>query len=256
MQMKLLMVASTVAAIAFSQAAFAQNQTSNSQASSQPSTNSNQNLVAAQQIQQDLKKAGFTDVKVVAESFVVQAKSKDGDPVLMTIGPHGMSVFEAMNSNSNAPHQSGTTGSTGSSQGTSSKYRRLLDRVAAQPSAGGPPNGSGEGCANGFAQSFCASTYDSDGVWADPLSVLNPRRTLGLLPQLCRVTLLIVHRGAHQHGFSYSFCTSLASVRVIWRGSTRRIRTAAKDRSAKKLIRARLSQFSSSRISWRSSALR
>jgi hypothetical protein len=52
---------------------------------------------AAQKMKQDLQNAGFTDVNVVAESFVVQAKTKDGNPVLMTIGPHGMSVFEALN---------------------------------------------------------------------------------------------------------------------------------------------------------------
>jgi hypothetical protein len=66
------------------------------------------NAVTAQKIRQDLQSAGFTDVKVVAESFVVQAKSKDGDPVVMTIGPRGMSVFEAMGTNSNS---SSTTGS-------------------------------------------------------------------------------------------------------------------------------------------------
>ncbi|HKN85484.1 MAG TPA: hypothetical protein VJV04_01355 [Nitrospiraceae bacterium] len=81
--------------------------------------NSNQNLAASQKIKQDLQNAGFTDVKVVAESFVVQAKSKDGDPVLMTIGPHGMSVFEAMNSNNNGSDQS-TTGSTSKTNPTSS----------------------------------------------------------------------------------------------------------------------------------------
>jgi hypothetical protein len=66
------------------------------------------NAATAQKIRQHLQNAGFTDVKVVAESFVVQAKSKDGDPVLMTIGPRGMSVFEAMGTNSNS---SSTTGS-------------------------------------------------------------------------------------------------------------------------------------------------
>ena len=117
--MKLLMVVSALAAIALSPAAFAQNQMSNSQATA----NSAQSLAATQQIQQDLKKAGFTDVKVVAESFVVQAKSRDGDPVLMTIGPHGMSVFEAMNagSNSSTSSQSGTTGSTSSPHAPPSK---------------------------------------------------------------------------------------------------------------------------------------
>src|SRR5579863_7409004 len=79
----------------------------------QQNTNSDGNLIAAQKIKQDLQNAGFTDVNVVAESFVVQAKSKDGDPVLMTIGPHGMSVFEAMNSSGSAG-SSATTGSSAS----------------------------------------------------------------------------------------------------------------------------------------------
>jgi hypothetical protein len=122
--MRFLTVTSAIAAIALSQAAFAQNQTSPSQAAQQPSSTSGQNanagqqnLAAAQKIEQDLKKAGFTDIKVVAESFVVQAKSKDGNPVLMTIGPHGMSVFEAQTTGS-SNSQSGTTGSAGSQPGT------------------------------------------------------------------------------------------------------------------------------------------
>jgi glucose/arabinose dehydrogenase len=120
--MKFLMLASAILALAVCPATFAQtqNRTSSSQAPSQHSANSNQNLAAAQQIQQDLKKAGFTDVKVVAESFVVQAKTKDGNPVVMTIGPHGMSVFEAMNGTSGSAASSGgsTTASARSPQGS------------------------------------------------------------------------------------------------------------------------------------------
>src|SRR4051794_39216049 len=92
------LAASTLLGIALvGQPALAQNNATNSQPTPQASNDSGHNLAAAQKIQQDLKSAGFSDVKVVAESFVVQAKSKDGNPVLMTIGPHGMSVFEAMN---------------------------------------------------------------------------------------------------------------------------------------------------------------
>jgi hypothetical protein len=69
--------------------------------------NQAQDLAAIQKIRQDLQNAGFTDVKIVARSFVIQAKSSDGSPVVMTIGPHGMSVFEAM---SGAPSSSGTVG--------------------------------------------------------------------------------------------------------------------------------------------------
>ncbi len=70
---------------------------------------------AAQKIKQDLQKAGFSNVKIVAESFVVQGKSPDGDPVVMTIGPHGMSVFEAMNEGGSG---SGTVGANRSPAGS------------------------------------------------------------------------------------------------------------------------------------------
>ncbi len=69
---------------------------------------------AAQKIKQDLQAAGFQDVNVVARSFVVQAKTKDGDPVVMTIGPHGMSVFEALNASpSSSSDQTGTVNKNG-----------------------------------------------------------------------------------------------------------------------------------------------
>ncbi|MGJ4942025.1 hypothetical protein ACQR1W_15730 [Bradyrhizobium sp. HKCCYLS1011] len=92
--------------------------TTGAQSSAQQSGQSAQKLAAAQQIQQDLKNAGFTDVKVVAESFVVQAKTKDGNPILMTIGPHGMSMFEAtQTTGSNAGNAShATTGSSSAAQ--------------------------------------------------------------------------------------------------------------------------------------------
>ena len=93
--------------------AFAQSPSPQNQPSASTNSNSGPNLAAAQKIKQDLQSAGFTDIKVVAELFVVQAKSKDGDPVLMTIGPRGMSVFEAKNSSKS--DSSSTTGSSSNS---------------------------------------------------------------------------------------------------------------------------------------------
>jgi hypothetical protein len=88
----------------------------NAQAASQ---SDQQKLAAAQKIEQSLKKEGFTDVKIVAESFVVQGKSPDGNPVVMTIGPQGMSVFEAMNANGSSSGTVGSnSGTTGSNEGT------------------------------------------------------------------------------------------------------------------------------------------
>lgn len=42
-----------------------------------------------QQLQDQLTKAGFTDVTVMPSSFYVHAKDKQGDPVAMVIGPEG-----------------------------------------------------------------------------------------------------------------------------------------------------------------------
>jgi hypothetical protein len=101
--------------------AFAQSPGAQDRFARQQDSGSSQNLATAQKLQQDLQNAGFTDVKVVAESYVVQAKTKDGDPVLMTIGPHGMSLFEAMEVNGAGPDRnSTTTGSAGNSSGSSS----------------------------------------------------------------------------------------------------------------------------------------
>jgi len=109
----------------FAAPAFAQSPTSSSPSGAQSSTTSTstQNTAASQKIKQDLQGAGFTDIKVVAQSFVVQAKSKDGDPVLMTIGPRGMSVFEAMNNKDSASDKSTTGSATGNSasQGSQNK---------------------------------------------------------------------------------------------------------------------------------------
>jgi hypothetical protein len=52
--------------------------------------------MTVEKLKTDLQSAGFSDVKVMAEAFVVQAKTKDGNPVVMTIGPHGFSAFEAV----------------------------------------------------------------------------------------------------------------------------------------------------------------
>jgi hypothetical protein len=113
---------------AFAQSAGSQNQSgtnlqnqsgtaSQIQSGSQSSMDSD-GLAAAQKIKQDLENAGFTNVQIMAESFVVQAKSKNGDPVLMTIGPHGMSLFEAMETNGGSSGTSpGTSGSASSTTG-------------------------------------------------------------------------------------------------------------------------------------------
>jgi hypothetical protein len=111
--MRRLFVPALALGLALSGSALAQSSGSPSaQPGSQATASPNQgSLLTAQKLQQDLQNAGFTDVNVVAEAFVVRAKTKDGNPVVMTIGPNGMSAFETITP------KSATTGATGSGSG-------------------------------------------------------------------------------------------------------------------------------------------
>jgi hypothetical protein len=67
---------------------------------------------AAQKIKQQLEQAGFSEIKFLARTLVVQAKSKDGDEVLMTFGPRGQAVSKAIDGNNSASEPGTTTGSS------------------------------------------------------------------------------------------------------------------------------------------------
>jgi sporulation protein YlmC with PRC-barrel domain len=62
------------------------------------------NSTARSDIKDSLSKAGYSDVRVMPSSFIIRAKDKSGDPVLMTISPDSFTEVTAMN-----------TGSTGDS---------------------------------------------------------------------------------------------------------------------------------------------
>ena len=55
-----------------------------------------------QELQQKLTDQGFTDVKVVPDSFLVSAKDKQGYPVTMLIGPNSLTVFTMIQENRKA----------------------------------------------------------------------------------------------------------------------------------------------------------
>lgn len=90
--------------------------------SAQQTTGSAQNSQSAQnlpqQIRSKLQNSGFTDITVVPQTFAVSAKDRDGDPVMMMIGPHTMTIIQAMNAGDQQ-----TTGSGSSSSGKSTSSR-------------------------------------------------------------------------------------------------------------------------------------
>ncbi|MDQ6701754.1 MAG: PRC-barrel domain-containing protein [Pseudomonadota bacterium] len=55
-----------------------------------------------QKIQTDLQQSGFSDVKVMPESFLVRAKDKSGNPIVMIINPDSVSEIVTDSSDSGA----------------------------------------------------------------------------------------------------------------------------------------------------------
>jgi hypothetical protein len=65
------------------------------------------------QVKNNLEQAGFTDIQIVPSSFLVKAKDKNGNPVMMFINPDSMtSVTEISDSQRN----SATTGSASANE--------------------------------------------------------------------------------------------------------------------------------------------
>lgn len=98
--MRTLFIPAVVLGMLLSDASFAQSSTSSQagpQASQQRSSANPQTLLTSQMVQQDLQNAGFTDVNVTPRGFLVQARAKDGSPVVMKIGPKGFTAMEVIN---------------------------------------------------------------------------------------------------------------------------------------------------------------
>jgi hypothetical protein len=72
-----------------------------------------------QHIQQDLEKAGYTNIKVMPASFVAEAKDKQGDPVTLLITPDSITtVVEEPASGKSASNQSSKMAGNGTSTGS------------------------------------------------------------------------------------------------------------------------------------------
>ena len=107
------------AASLFAVPAFAQSSSKNSTSSTGNSNTSasnqqmsSQDLQKSQQkITQDLKSDGYTNVKVVPDSFLVHATNKHNQPVVMIINPDSVfAVTQLSGKNANSANASGTSG--------------------------------------------------------------------------------------------------------------------------------------------------
>jgi hypothetical protein len=93
-------ILATVSSVALAQAA-----SPNSGAAPSPATTANPQPNGSklrQQLTNNLQQSGFTDIKVVPDSFLVQARDKSGSPVTMFIGPNSATEVTTVGSNDQA----------------------------------------------------------------------------------------------------------------------------------------------------------
>ncbi len=126
--MKTSLLPALAIALALSGSAFAQT-TGSKQDTSQPASPSSSgqnttenttqnphhasNILTINKLKQDLQNAGFTDVKILEDSFVVQAKDKDGNPTIMSLSPSGVVAFSELSQQQKQAKASNTASSSG-----------------------------------------------------------------------------------------------------------------------------------------------
>ncbi len=71
-----------------------------------------------QQVKQDLEQAGFTNVQVMPESFLVRATDKHGRPVMMVINPNSITAVTAMGNGQSGSSSSGSSNSNSTMNST------------------------------------------------------------------------------------------------------------------------------------------
>ncbi len=90
------------------------------QSGQQGSQQSQNTMHVRQQVKQDLQQAGFTNVQVMPESFLVRAKDKEGRPVMMVINPNSITAVTAMAT----PSQSGSGQNSGQSSSSNNSSQQ------------------------------------------------------------------------------------------------------------------------------------
>ncbi len=70
-------------------------------------------ILTISKLKEDLQKAGFTDIKIISDSFVVQAKDKDGNPTVMTLSPNGVFAISEITGGQGKQAKAGSGSQTG-----------------------------------------------------------------------------------------------------------------------------------------------
>ena len=120
------LLAGIALSVAMALPAFAQSSSSSTQpaptATNGPTHNTaGGGMAIRDQVKHDLEQAGFTNVRIMPESFLVRANDKEGHPVMMLINPDSVMAVTnlgATSSGANGPNSQSTINS-GASAGSS-----------------------------------------------------------------------------------------------------------------------------------------
>lgn len=90
---------------------------SNSSASNQPMSQADMSQLQ-QKITSDMQKDGYKDVRVVPNSFLIHARNKEGQPVVMIINPNSVFAVTSIDTANGTGNPSGVNNGAGSSLGS------------------------------------------------------------------------------------------------------------------------------------------
>lgn len=114
--MKRTVLIGVATAAALSTAAFAQTNATSAPGATAPAKTMQEGARAPslrQEVLDNLHQAGFRDILVKADSFVVQAKDKDGHDVTMVMGPDSFTEVMTLGSNGRTPGETATSANAG-----------------------------------------------------------------------------------------------------------------------------------------------
>lgn len=113
-------LASAILAAGLAQGAFAQSAPDSSQSTPTADSSTQNKQTLPQELSQKLTSAGYTDVQIIPSSFLVSAKNKSGNRVMMRISPDSMTMLtEEPVSQTTGSAPSTSDENTTSSSGTS-----------------------------------------------------------------------------------------------------------------------------------------
>jgi hypothetical protein len=91
-----------------------------------PGNQSNQNQQSiSQQAKSSLEQAGFTDIKIIPQSFLIRAKDKNGNPFMMVVDPDSVTAVTELERGNAASSRNSSLQPTTTGVGTSTQAQML-----------------------------------------------------------------------------------------------------------------------------------